>query len=161
MEWLKKVAPTVASLLGSPLAGIAVEALGNILGGEKTPEAIKDALQKNTLTSDQLAAIRAADVNLQLKMKELNIDIQKLEMEDRQSARDMQIKTGAKTVPVLASVVTVGFFGILIGLMTGDLKMWEGHAELQMLVGSLASAWAMIVSFYFGSSHQPEKTEGK
>jgi len=161
MEWLKKIAPTVASLLGSPLAGIAVEAIGNIMGGEKTPEAIKNALQKNTLTAEQLAAIKTADADLQLKMKAMNIDVQKLEMEDRQSARDMQAKTGAKTVPMLAGVVTIGFFGILIGLMTGDLKMWEGHAELQMLVGSLGTSWAMIVSFYFGSSHQPEKTEGK
>ena len=80
------------------------------------------------------------------------IDAEKLAQADRASAREMQAKTGSSTPAILASFVTVGFFAILVGLMTGDLKTWD-NAGLQMLIGSLGTSWGMVVSFYFGASH--------
>jgi len=153
MEWLKKVAPTIGTLLGGPLGGIAAQALGDILGGEKTVDAVTNALQKNTLTAEQLAAVKKADADLEIKMKEMGIEVEKLEAADRASARQMQQSTNSWTPPVLAAIVTTGFFGILMGLMTGDLKLWD-HSGLTMLLGSLSSAWVCVISFYFGSSHQ-------
>lgn len=133
---------------------MAVEIVGKCLGIDSaTTDKVTKALAAGNLTAEQMAALQAADLQLKTRMAELGLDAEKMAQADRASAREMQVKTGSHTVPILASAVTVGFFGILVGLMTGDLKMWEGHAELQMLVGSLASAWAMIVSFYFGASH--------
>jgi hypothetical protein len=144
------------------MGGLAVEAVGKALGmSDATEDKVKKALTGGNLTADQMAALQAADLQLKTRMAELGIDAEKLAAADRDSARQMQVATKSHTVPILASVVTVGFFGILVGLMTGDLKMWEGHAELQMLVGSLASAWAMIVSFYFGASHTPPPGDKK
>jgi membrane protein DedA with SNARE-associated domain len=48
-------------------------------------------------------------------------------------------------------LVTTGFFGILIGMMTGQF-VTKDSPELLLLVGSLATAWGMVISFYFGSS---------
>lgn len=154
MNWLSSILPTLATVLGGPMGGLAVEAVGKALGmSDATADKVQKALSSGNLTAEQMAALQAADLQLKTRMAELGIDAEKLAAADRASAREMQVKTGSRTVPILASAVTAGFFGILVGLMTGDLKMWEGHAELQMLVGSLASAWAMIVSFYFGASH--------
>jgi purine-cytosine permease-like protein len=49
----------------------------------------------------------------------------------------------------LAIIVTVGFFGILVGLMTGKI---EQAAEVDIMLGSLGTAWTGIIAFYFGSS---------
>jgi hypothetical protein len=153
VDWLKSIAPTVGTLLGGPLGGIAAQALGDILGGEKTVSAVTNALQKNTLTADQLAAIKEADAKLELRLKEMGVELANLEMQDRSSARQMQTQTGAWTPAALACVVTVGFFGILVGLMTGDLKLWD-NPGLTLLLGALSTAWGCVISFYFGASHQ-------
>jgi hypothetical protein len=49
----------------------------------------------------------------------------------------------------MAILVTIGFFGILIGLMTGTFKTSEA---LMLMLGSLGTAWTGIIAFYFGSS---------
>jgi hypothetical protein len=51
--------------------------------------------------------------------------------------------------PTLAIGVTVGFFGILFGLMFGQIE----HApQIDIMLGSLGTAWTGIIAFYFGSS---------
>lgn len=156
MEWLKTIAPTVGTLLGGPLGGIAAQALGDILGGEKTVSAVKNALEKNTLTAEQLAAVKKADADLELRLKEMGIDLAKIEAQDRDGARKMQSVTNSWTPPVLSCVVTLGFFSILIGLMTGDLKLWD-NPGLTLLLGALSTSWGCVISFYFGASHQQTK----
>ena len=93
-------------------------------------------------------------------MAELGIDAEKLAAADRDSARQMQIKTGSQVPAILGLTITVGFFGILVALMTGVLKLWD-NAGLQMLLGSLGTSWGMVVSYYFGASHAPQTGEKK
>jgi hypothetical protein len=61
----------------------------------------------------------------------------------------MQIATKSWIPSLLAISVTVGFFGILIGLMYGQIQ----HApQIDIMLGALGTAWTGIISFYFGSS---------
>jgi len=153
MSWISQVLPTVGTLLGGPMGGLAVEAVGKCLGlSDATTEKVTKALNAGNLTAEQMAALQAADLQLKTRMAELGIDAEKLAQADRASAREMQVQTGSRTPAILASFVTVGFFAILVGLMTGDLKTWD-NAGLQMLIGSLGTSWGMVVSFYFGASH--------
>jgi hypothetical protein len=46
-------------------------------------------------------------------------------------------------------LVTIGFFGILVGMMTESFKTSEA---LMLMLGSLGTAWTGIIAFYFGSS---------
>jgi len=79
----------------------------------------------------------------------MNLDFTKLVAEDKKSARDMQIVTKSWIPPVLAMSVTIGFFGILAGLMYGQIQ----HApQIDIMLGALGTAWTGIISFYFGSS---------
>ncbi len=41
MEWLKQIAPTIATALGGPLAGMAVSAVSKAIGGAKFSQHIK------------------------------------------------------------------------------------------------------------------------
>lgn len=153
MSWISTVLPTIGSLLGGPMGGMAVEVVGKCLGIDSaTTASVSKALAAGNLTVEQMAALQAADLQLKTRMAELGLDAEKLAQADRASAREMQVKTGSHTPAILASFVTVGFFAILVGLMTGDLKTWD-NAGLQMMIGSLGTSWGMVVAYYFGSSH--------
>ena len=155
MSFLSKLLPTIASCLGSPLAGAAVEAVGKALGiSEATTDKVQKALTSGNLTAEQIAALQAADLQLKTRMAELGIDAERLAQEDRASARTMQTSTGSWVPPVLACVVTAGFFGIPIGLLTGDLKLWES-TTLSLLIGSLSTAFSAVLAFYYGASFKP------
>lgn len=156
LSWLKVVAPTIATFLGGPLSGLAIEAIGSAFGWEQsTKEKVEETLKAGSMTGDQIAALKIAEVNLVAKLKELDIDLEKIHANDRASARQMQQVTRSLVPGFLAFLVTVGFFGILIGMMYGELKVADNQALL-ILLGALATSWGAIVQFYFGSSKGSE-----
>jgi hypothetical protein len=147
MDWLKTVAPTIATALGGPLAGMAVSAVAKAIGCE--PDAVQDIISSNKLSAEQVASIQLAELELKKQAQSMNLDFAKLTAEDKKSARDMQIATKSWIPSLLAISVTVGFFGILIGLMYGQIQ----HApQIDIMLGALGTAWTGIISFYFGSS---------
>ena len=147
MDWLKTIAPTIATALGGPLAGMAVSAVAKAIGCE--PEQVQDVISSGKLDATQVAAIQMAELELKKQAQAMNLDFAKLSAEDKKSARDMQIATKSWIPPVMAVGVTCGFFGILAGLMYGQIQ----HApQIDIMLGSLGTAWTGIISFYFGSS---------
>lgn len=151
MDWLdtiEKLAPTVASALGSPVAGMAVSALESALG--MSGDDIQKTVEENKLTGEQVAAIQAAEINLKAQAQQLGLNFETLAVQDRKSARDMQAQTKSIIPGVLAIGVTIGFFAILVGLMTDSVTKSDA---LLLMLGSLGTAWTAIVSFYFGSNH--------
>jgi len=154
LGFLAQLAPTVATALTGPLGGMAVEILASKLG--VPPEQAQKALESGKLTSDQVAAIQQAEIELKAKAQEMGLDFEKLSNDDRKSARDMQINTHSWIPPVMAIIVTIGFFGILFALMSG--KVTKGD-EVMIMLGSLGTAWTGIISFYFGSSASSQKKD--
>jgi len=147
MDWLTQIAPTIATALGGPLAGMAVSAVSKAIGC--TPEEVQNVISNNKLDATQVAALQQAELELKKQAQEMNLDFTKLANDDRKSARDMQAITRSYIPPILAIGVTGGFFGILFGLMYGQIQ----HApQIDIMLGSLGTAWTGIVSFYFGSS---------
>jgi len=147
MDWLESIAPTIAAALGGPLAGLAVEAVSKAIGID--PKDVTKAIADGKLSADQIALIKQAEIALAAKAQELGLDFARLAVDDRVSARDMQSKTNSWIPGAMAIVVTLGFFGILIGLMTQQFKTSEA---LMIMLGSLGTAWTGIIAFYFGSS---------
>jgi hypothetical protein len=147
IDTLEKLAPTVASALGSPVAGMAVGALESALG--VSGDDVQKTIETGKLTGEQVAAIQQAELALKAKAQELGLDFAKLGNEDRSSAREMQTAVKSWVPPFLAISVTLGFFGILVGLMLGKINQ---ASEVDIMLGSLGTAWTGIVAFYFGSS---------
>ena len=147
IDTLEKLAPTVASALGSPVAGMAVGALESALG--VSGDDVQKTIETGKLTGDQVAAIQQAEIQIKARAQELGLDFAKLTNEDRASARAMQANVKSWVPPFLAISVTLGFFGILVGLMMGKI---DQAAEVDIMLGSLGTAWTGIVAFYFGSS---------
>ena len=152
MEWLTQIAPGLATALGGPLAGLAVTAISKALGIDEKD--VQSTIESGKLSAEQLASLKQAEIELQAKAQELGLDFEKLATDDRKSARDMQTTTKSIIPAVLAIGVTVGFFAILIGLMTDNVTKSDA---LLLMLGSLGTAWTAIVSFYFGSSAHSEK----
>jgi hypothetical protein len=148
MEWLKQIAPTVATALGGPLAGMAVSAISKAIGVE--PEKVGDLISNNKLTAEQIAQVKLAEIELQKQAQELGLNFEKLAVDDRKSARDMQMATRSWVPPLLAAAVTVGFFGILVMMLLG--KVDSNNPAILMMLGSLGTAWTGIIAYYFGSS---------
>jgi len=148
MDWLKQIAPTIATAMGGPLAGMAVSAISKAIGVE--PEKVGDLISNNKLTAEQIAQVKIAEIELQKQAQELGLNFEKLAVEDRKSARDMQMATRSWVPPLLAASVTVGFFGILGMMLLG--KVDSNNPAILMMLGSLGTAWTGIIAYYFGSS---------
>ena len=148
MEWLKQIAPTIATAMGGPLAGMAVSAISKAIGVE--PEKVGDLISNNKLTAEQIAQVKIAEIELQKQANELGLNFEKLAVDDRKSARDMQMATRSWVPPLLAASVTVGFFGILVMMLLG--KVDSNNPAILMMLGSLGTAWTGIIAYYFGSS---------
>jgi hypothetical protein len=148
MEWLKQIAPTIATAMGGPLAGMAVSAISKAIGVDE--DKVSDLIKDNKLTADQIAQVKIAEIELQKQAQELGLNFAKLEVDDRKSAREMQAATRSVVPPVLAGLVTLGFFGILIMMLLG--KVDSNNPAILMMLGSLGTAWTGIIAYYFGSS---------
>ena len=160
MEWLAKLAPTAATLLGGPLAGLAVNMIGDALGlKDATKETIMEVVQSGTMTPEQVAAVKTAEANLKIKLKELDIRLEEIHAADRDSARRMQIQNRS-WIPAVLSVLTVGgFFYLLYGAAIGAFKL-EGSDIMMLLLGVLARETAGVYAYWLGSSSgSAQKTE--
>ena len=148
MDWLKQIAPTIATAMGGPLAGMAVSAISKAIGVD--PDKVGDLISNNKLSAEQIAQVKIAEIELQKQAQELGLNFEKLEVEDRKSAREMQATTRSIVPPALAAIITIGFFSILIMMMLG--KVDGNNPTILMMLGSLSTAWTGIVAYYFGSS---------
>ena len=148
MEWLKQIAPTIATAMGGPLAGMAVSAISKAIGVE--PEKVGDLISNNKLTAEQIAQVKIAEIELQKQANDLGLNFEKLAVDDRKSAREMQATTRSIVPPVLAAIVTLGFFGIMVMMLLG--KVDSNNPAILMMLGSLGTAWTGIIAYYFGSS---------
>ena len=147
MDWLMKLVPTIATCLGGPLAGLAVTAVSKALGIDENK--VQDVIDSGKLNAEQIASLKQAEIALQEQAQELGLNFEQLAVQDRASARDLQKETKSIIPPVLSILVTIGFFGILGGLMSGKIMISDA---LMLMLGSLGTAWTGIIAFYFGSS---------
>ena len=148
MDWLKQIAPTIATAMGGPLAGMAVSAISKAIGVD--PDKVSDLISNNKLSAEQIAQVKIAEIELQKQAQELGLNFEKLEVEDRKSARDMQSATRSRMPPILAGAVTIGFFAIMVLMFFN--KVDSSNPAILMMLGSLGTAWTGIIAYYFGSS---------
>ena len=148
MDWLKQIAPTIATAMGGPLAGMAVSAISKAIGVD--PDKVGDLISSNKLSAEQIAQVKMAEIELQKQAQELGLNFEKLSVEDRKSARDMQAATKSLMPPVLAAAVTLGFFSIMVMMFFN--KIDANNPAILMMLGSLGTAWTGIIAYYFGSS---------
>ena len=149
MSWIEQLAPTIASCLGGPLAGMAVEAISKAIGVD--PSAVQDTINSGKLTAEQIASIQQAEIALKAKAQEMSLDFEQLAIQDRKSARDMQISTNSFIPPVLSVMIVVAWAAIQFFLLTHVIEPTMRELIARVL-GTLDGALMLVLSFYFGSS---------
>jgi hypothetical protein len=160
---LKTAAPLLGTAVGGPFGAAAGALIAKALGGDET-KTTPDDLAKlvQNVTPEQLLALKNAEQEWAYKLKELDLDsIEKLEalaVQDRDSARKRQIELKDHTPTILAYGVTIGFFGLL-GFMLKHEVPASSKDVLNILLGSLGTAWISIITFFFGSSAGSQKKD--
>ena len=148
MSWLEQVAPTIATALGGPLAGLAITAISKVIGIDEKD--VQNTIDSGKMSAEQITQLKLAEIEFQKQAQELGLNFEKLATDDRKSSREMQIATKSWVPSVLSMLVTIGFFGILIWLMIHPAD--TANTPLMIMLGSLGTAWTGIIAFYFGSS---------
>jgi hypothetical protein len=125
------------------------EKIFSILGGNLftgVAEVIKTFIPDPTERAKAELALHTLQIQAQR-------DLIALEAADRDSARKREMTVGGYTMPILTGLYTVGYFGMMIGLMTHYLVIPADQGGLfQGLVGVLTAGQYAIMSYYYGSS---------
>ena len=165
-EIVRRVAPTIGAALGGPLAGSATKFVAEkLLGKSDAPiaeitKAIIDA------TPEKLAKLNEIDKEFEIEMQKLGIDIYKLEIEDRKSARNL-FKVNIWPQITLSAIFVFGYFLVLYLLIDKGSTFASATGNEYMkgvfttILGVLTAAIPQILSFWFGSSlGSKEKNRG-
>jgi hypothetical protein len=153
-DWIKTIAafaPGLATAIGGPLAGLATTMATRALGlSDGDTEALQQAIVSGD--PDVLIKLKQVEQDFQIQLKNLEVDLEKLSVSDRESARNRESVTGDSWTPrILAGMVVVGW------MVTEFYVLREGLAgeTVVSLTGTLGNALMLVLSYYFGSMHRP------
>jgi hypothetical protein len=145
------VAPALGTALGGPLGGIAARTLATVLLGKTGASDAEISNAITTASPDQLLAIKKAEIDFQQRMRELDVDLEKISAADRDSARKMQMQTNSVIVPILSMTIVCSWVFIQYYLLTHTIEI-EMREIIMRTLGTLDAALGLVLSFFFGSS---------
>ena len=156
---LKTIAPTVASIFGTPLAGAGVSVLLNAIFPDDdnkslTPGAAEEKLAnalRNGLSPEQYVALKQADYAFKQHCADAGVRLEEIAATDRDSARKREMEVKDKAPAIIAAGIVGGFFGML-GLMSFIALPIENKDALLLMMGGLIGAFTSVVAYYYGSS---------
>lgn len=152
LNLVRTVAPSIASAVGGPLAGMATKAISEALLGKPDGTEAELLQAAERATPEQLLALKKAENDFAVQMRELDIDLERIANDDRNSARNREVKTKDWTPRILAALITVGYFGALFYMLSNGLPQHGGSEAMLVMLGTLGTAWGGVVAYYFGSS---------
>lgn len=150
---LGAIAPTIATALGGPLAGVATKYVaGKLLGDEDAD--IESILQSPS--PDQLIALKTIDAEFKKFCLDNKLKLETAEIADKQNAR---VENKHSIMPAILSIGLT----IVIGLIVCALfyvEPPEGSREvLYMLLGAAVREWAGAMQFWFGTTRSSQQKD--
>lgn len=163
MDWLKSLAPTLSTLItGSPLAGMAASMIAEKLGlSESTVEAVQGALNGNALTSEQIASLKLAEVDMKKFMADNGLKLEELAAGDRKDARARDVeylKNNKRNIraDVLAYGALFAFVAAGVALFFANMPT-QNRELLVYLLGALTVIVKDIYGFEFSTTRDSQK----
>ena len=158
------VAPTLATALGGPLAGAAVKTLSNVLLGHENGSQDDLSTAIGMASPEMLAKIKQAEADFQVRMRELDIDVDRIAAADRDSARRRETSSGDAWTPrVIGALTLLAFIWSVWAVLSGYVQGMSDPAIVGIigtLIGYVSAKADQVVSYYFGSSSgSKEKTQ--
>lgn len=146
------IAPNLGAALGGPLGGMAGSVIAEVLGVPNNPKSIEQGIQQ--ATPAQMLELKKAEKDFELKMKELEVDVFALEVQDKQDARGKFSKDW--TARIMGIATLGGFLGYIF-LVTIQPPEQNSEALINLVLGYLGGLASAVISFYFGASNSPDK----
>jgi len=146
------LAPTLGAALGGPVGGAAATMLADVLGCDPTPQKLERALSQ--ATPEQLAEIKKAELDFEVRMKELEVDVFALETKDIQHARESFSEDWTARAIAILSILLFGGYVLLVTLQPADDNDLN---VVNLVLGYLGGIVSSVVSFYFGASKSGSK----
>lgn len=146
------IAPNLGAALGGPLGGMAGSVISEVLGVPNNPKAIEQGLQQ--ATPEQMLQLKKAEKDFEIRMQELEVDVFKLETQDKQDARGKFSKDW--TARIMGLAVLGGFLGYIF-LVTLQPPEQNSEALINLVLGYLGGLASAVISFYFGASNSSDK----
>jgi hypothetical protein len=148
------IAPTIAGLLGGPLASMGVQALEGVFGlaagtADSDPQQLIKAVAN--ISPDTAIKLAQIDSDLKTKLAQAGIDMEALQVKDRDSARTREAATKDWTPRVLALVIICGYAMVQWYIMSHVLAA-EMREVVMRSLGVLDAAVGMVLTYYYGSS---------
>lgn len=144
MNMLKSAAPALATAVGGPLGGMAINAIASKLGVEATPSAVTTALKDNP--------------ELALKLKEIDtkaFEVETKAVTDRWQADMASDSWLSKNIrPMTLIAIFVAYF-IFAGLSAANINVNESYVKL------LGEWGQLIMLAYFGGRTAEKIMENK
>lgn len=150
-KWFKaiaKVAPKIAGALGGPFGGLAENVLESVLG--MGSEAAMEEIAKGD--PEVFAKLKLAEIEFDLKMRELDIREQDLFLDDVADARAMKVATKDWTPVILTSVAITTFAWLSWNIMAHTAIVEANERFIWLLVGSVIGWVTQGFNFFLGSS---------
>lgn len=145
---VQQIAPTLGRTLQGPLSGVGVKFLADKLLVDTTGDvtaALSAAIEVQT--PDVLQKILQADAAFQRAMSDMGIKTDLLDVAD---ARAREKVLHDRTPSILAGAITVGLFSIICVMLFHPIPV-ESINIVNIMLGSLSTAWMSVVGYYFGS----------
>lgn len=171
-------APTLATMLGGPLAGSAVSALEGAFGLKQGAgaDAVTDAMKAGGMTPEIAASVRKADQDYEIQLKAADFNLQKLNADSQASlnagivadvADARKANAGNETILYVGMFILASFLVAMIVVLWGCWALISGKIEITAqqagmfaavtglvgaIVGYFASNAQTVVNYLFGGS---------
>lgn len=154
-EFLAKLAPTVASALLGPFAGVAVAGLTKIFGIDGgTVADVSKAIADGKVTPEQVAEIKKLEMQLVQDEKERGFRYAELEFKDRDSARKANVEGGTQRhmfwLSVLLLIITMGCEISVLFFGYPDDKLPE--MVVGRILGLMDAVCMMVLAYHYGTT---------
>lgn len=160
---LAQFAPTIAGWLGGPQAEQSASKVVDIAKTVTAAATGDDALVAIQSSPEMAEKFKEAVLNQHLELSKLAYqqnedEIAYAEKEDALSASDvadarkMQVANHSWMPACLTVFITIGFFGMLAALVWREVPA-SNQAIINVMLGSLGTAWVSAVGFWLGSSY--------
>ena len=176
MDVLKTVAPWLVTALTGGVPGIAAMAASAIAGklglADGSVDAVKTALTGQQMTPEQLLALKQADDDFALKMRQagfthaenmagIQVQADRVAADDRASARNFAAAEHDHTARNLAYMYTVALFAVIsleFLLAARQIRLDDGVMRaLDTLFGILIAMVLGSKEYFFGSSSRADR----
>lgn len=150
-DLVASVAPTLAGMLGGPLAGVAVSMMAEKMLDD--PQATEEDIASSLASANvgDLNKLKHLEKDIRVQLRELGIRENQLIYDDKADARARHAQLKDKMPGILSILLTLGFFGVLAAMIFGQADP-ANESVLQVMLGALSTAWIGSMQFFFGTT---------